>query len=273
MRKIRIETVNADSFSMDYFRFGHGEKTFVILPGLSVQSVTLFADSVAAQYRAANDEYTVYLFDRRKNLPESYSVYDMAKDTAAAFRILGLEHIYLFGASQGGMIAMEITIRYPELVEKLVVGSSSARVLGKGFQAVQNWAEIAKTGNTRELYQAFGKAIYPPKVYEQLSEYLADSSKSVTQEELDRFIILAQGSGGFDVLDELENISCPMLLIGSKDDQVLGVDATEKMIDKMRGIPRFQYYMYDGYGHAAYDLAPDYLQRILRFFAQDELNP
>ena len=35
-----IETIEAETFSMDYIRFGQGSKILVILPGLSVQSVT-----------------------------------------------------------------------------------------------------------------------------------------------------------------------------------------------------------------------------------------
>ena len=44
---IPIETVHAEGFAMDFFRFGHGEKTLVILPGLSVDSVMKYADAVA----------------------------------------------------------------------------------------------------------------------------------------------------------------------------------------------------------------------------------
>ena len=45
---IPIETVKTASFTMQYFRFGTGETTLVILPGLSVQSVMRAASAVAA---------------------------------------------------------------------------------------------------------------------------------------------------------------------------------------------------------------------------------
>ena len=48
--KIQIETVKTASFTMDYFKFGHGKETLVILPGLSVQSVMIFADMVAESF-------------------------------------------------------------------------------------------------------------------------------------------------------------------------------------------------------------------------------
>ena len=44
---IQIETVKTDAFTMDYFQFGQGKETLVILPGLSVQSVMDSADAVA----------------------------------------------------------------------------------------------------------------------------------------------------------------------------------------------------------------------------------
>ena len=104
---IQIETVKTDSFSMDYFRFGRGEKILVILPGLSVQSVMGSAEAVAEAYQLLTDDFTVYLFDRRNELPPSYSVYEMARDTAEAFRVLGLENVCIFGTSQGGIITPE----------------------------------------------------------------------------------------------------------------------------------------------------------------------
>ena len=69
--RMQIETVKTEMFSMDYFRFGHGKETLVILPGLSVQSVMGFADAVAEAYQMFADDYTVYVFDRRKELPPS----------------------------------------------------------------------------------------------------------------------------------------------------------------------------------------------------------
>ena len=45
--KAQAETIRTDDFTMDFFRFGHGEKAFVILPGLSVESVLNYADAVA----------------------------------------------------------------------------------------------------------------------------------------------------------------------------------------------------------------------------------
>ena len=263
---ININTVKTASFTMNYLKFGNGKKIFVILPGLSVQSVMGFADSVAEAYQIFADDYTVYLFDRRNELPEKYTVYDMAQDTAEAFKVLGLDHVDLFGASQGGMIAMEIAIKYPELVNKLVLGSTSASIEEDQYQTVGEWVWLAEDGDREGLYLAFGEAIYPQDVFEQSKGLLIEAAKTVTDEDLERFIILAEGMKGFDVADDLGRITCPVLVIGSEDDQVLGAEASVQIAERLGDNTDAVLYMYDGYGHAVYDLAPDYKDRMLDFF-------
>ena len=260
---IVIETVKTETFLMNYFRFGQGEETFVILPGLSVQSVMGFAQSVADAYQLLADNYTVYVFDRRNELPGSYNVFDMADDTAEVFKTLGLENINLFGASQGGMIAMIIAIKYPELVRKLVLGSTACCIEEGRHQKVEKWVDYAKSGDKEALYLAFGEAIYPEGVYQQSRELLIEAAKTVTDEDLKRFIVLAQGMENYDVSGDLEKIKCPVLVLGSRDDNVLGGEASLQIVERLK--TEKSLHMYEGYGHAAYDMAPDYKQRILDF--------
>ena len=266
--KIRIETVAADDFTMDYFRFGHGDQTLVILPGLSVESVMKFADTVAPAYASFEDRFTVYVFDRRKELPPVYTNRDIARDTAAAIRALGLDRVCLFGASQGGMIAMCIAIEQPDLVSRLILGSTSSHVTDEQFRVIDGWIQLAKAGRTEDLYLAFGEAIYPQQVFEQAKVLLTESARGVTEEDLSRFVILAEGIRGFDVTDQLGKISCPVLVIGSLDDHVLGGEASGKIAEQLKGRADCELYMYDGYGHAVYDLAPDYKERMLDFLTR-----
>ena len=263
---MRIETVSTERFSMEYFRFGTGEKTLVILPGLSVQSVMGVADAVAEAYLPIQDAFTVYVFDRRSDLPPSYPVREMARDTAEAFRALGLEKVCLFGASQGGMIALVMAIEYPELVGKLVLGSSSAHVKEPQYRVLENWVHLAKAGDREGLYLSFGEEIYPPEVFRQVRQALIDAAGTVTEGDLARFVIRAEGTKGFDVVRELDRIRCPVLAIGVYEDRVLDSDATLEIAEKLDARADFRLYLYTGYGHAAFDTAPDYKQRILRFF-------
>ena len=260
---MRIETVKTESFSMNYCRFGQGQETLVIVPGLSVQSVLGFAEAIAESYRVLAADFAIYVLDRRNEMPATYSVPEMAHDTARALQALGHGPVCLFGASQGGMIAMKIAADHPELVKRLVIGSTSAQVTEAQYdQVFARWADMARAGDAAALYLAFGTAIYPTSVFEQSRQLLLDASGTVTGEELRRFAIQAEGMRGFDIREDLKKIACPVLVMGAKDDQVLGGEASEQIAKRIQDC---ELYMYDGYGHAPYDLAPDYRERMKRF--------
>ncbi len=265
---IPIERAELSGFAMQYFRFGTGARTLVILPGLSVQSVMGSADAVAQAYDALAQDYTIYLFDRRETLPDVYGVEEMARDTAEAVLALGLKDTYLFGASQGGMMALVIAIEYPELVKKLVLGSTSAHVLPEQYHVIERWIALAEANDPVGLYLSFGEEIYPPAVFEQFRDALIAAGKTVTGEELRRFITLARGIEGFDVSNRVSEIRCPVLAIGVFEDAVLDADATMEIAEKLDLKPDFRLYLYTGFGHAAFDTAPDYRERMRKFFEE-----
>ena len=268
--RIIYNTVHTYRFRMNYFRFGKGEKTMVILPGLSVQSVIGSAEAVADEYAAFSDEYTVYVFDRREDLPGSYTVEEMARDTAEAFRLLGLSDIDLFGASQGGMIAMVIAQEHPELIHSLVLGSSSCRVTDEQYSVIDEWAGFARAGDAKGLYLSFGEKVYPEDIFLQYRDVLISMAETVTEKELSNFIILAEGTKGFDVSGSMDRIKCPVLSLTSDDDIVLGKEAGELIAELMKDSPLFSCYTYSGYGHAVYDTAaPEFQQRMLSFFSEN----
>ena len=100
---IKIEKVPTGSFDMEYFKFGDGGDVLVILPGISVGKITPLARGIAKAYDALTDRFTVYVFDKRLDLPEGYTVKDAARDTAEALRAVGLSRVSIFGASMGGI--------------------------------------------------------------------------------------------------------------------------------------------------------------------------
>lgn len=54
----------------------------------------------------------------------------MADDTAALLRHIGVEQADIFGYSMGGGVALQVAIRHPELVRKLVVASATYQSTG-----------------------------------------------------------------------------------------------------------------------------------------------
>ena len=97
--------LNLYNTQIDTISFESGKKKLIIIQGLNTRGIKGASVSLAHLYRLFAKEYTVYLFDRRPDVPEGMTVRDMASDVAAAMDALGISNADVFGVSQGGMIA------------------------------------------------------------------------------------------------------------------------------------------------------------------------
>lgn len=263
-----VSKVTTASFEMGYLRFGSGARTLVILPGLSVQRVLPAAEQIRKQYSIFSTDFTVYLFDRRDSLPPVYSPYAIADDTAEAMRTLGLRDACVFGASQGGMAAMALAASYPALVQRLALGSAAARTDAHSEAVLRTWIALARQKDAAALFLTFGETVLPPTLFQANRDALSAAAQSVTEGDLARFITLAESLIGFNILDKLADILCPVLAVGDTDDRIFSADASREIVRRVGNQTDSEWYMYHGFGHAAYDAAPDYVHRLYAFFTQ-----
>ena len=265
MMAIRIETVPCALFRMRFFRFGKpGAQPFVLLPGLSVKPVADSADAVAAAYGDIAAQFEVFVFERRDDLPEEYTVDEMARDTAAAMDALGIRSAVVMGVSQGGMIAQCLALKRPGLVGALVLCSTAAAVKGTGERVLQTWISLAEQGDAAALMRAFAETIYTDAFYARYQTAFARLAQTVTAGELERFVRLAKGTPGFNVEQRLSAVFCPALVVGAKGDRVFGPEPSEDLAEALNA----RLILYDDYGHAVYDEAPDLHAHILAFLGK-----
>ncbi len=257
---------HVNGIEMPYCTFGEGSRTLVILPGLSIKSVTAQDEALAKAFYLFTKEFTTYVFDRRSNLPAEYSVYDMAEDTAAVMEALGLSGVCLFGASQGGMMAQVIAIRHPELVSRMVIGSSASRIASDVAANTLGWADMAKTGEVEALVESTVTHLYSPATVAAFGDALRGQLMAVTEEELANFAILAGSMSSFDVLEELGNVQAKCLVIGCFGDAVVGPQAS---FDTAQALGCALYMYGPEYGHSVYDEAPDYRLNLYQFFMEE----
>jgi pimeloyl-ACP methyl ester carboxylesterase len=78
---------------------------------------------------------------RRRVDPEQYTLSDMAEDTAALIRELGIAPAHLVGASMGGMIAQVLAAEHPELVRSLtsIMSTTGSRWHGQPALSVYKY--------------------------------------------------------------------------------------------------------------------------------------
>ena len=261
---IEIKKVVFQGAEIEYFKYGEGDRTLVVLPGLAVKSVLLYKDMVADALSLFGEGFEVYVFDRRLNLPDSYSVDDMADDYAAAFDALGIKEAAVYGISQGGMIALTLAMERPDLVGALVLGSTSARISGESKTVVKSWNTLSRAKDEQGLIDSFIKYVYSPAFVEQFGSLIADSLKGITDEEFSRLVKLTDKMDQYDVYARLGEVKCPTLVLAGDADAVLGSSAATELSE----IAGSELYVFKGYGHAVYDENPEFKERAKAFFTK-----
>ena len=124
---VKRHVIDIGDTKMDYITFGDGERPMVLIPGLSFKTVRKFGETFAFLYRIFAKEYTVYAFDRKREVPIGYTIRQMADDLAEVMEKLEISDANVLGISQGGMIAQNLAIHYPHLVGKLALGVTLIR--------------------------------------------------------------------------------------------------------------------------------------------------
>lgn len=252
--------------TMNYIAFGKGSKTLVLLPGLgeglSPVQGRFQAIALAMTYRQFAGDFRVYLFGRKDRLKEGYSTRDMARDQAGAMKALGISKAHVMGVSQGGMIAQYLAIDYPDLVERLVLAVTLSRQNETVREVVGRWTEMAERGDYKSLIVNTAEKSYSEKYLKRHRFLYPLLGKIGVPDSFERFRIQAAACIEHNAYPELEKIACPTLVVGGDDDQIVGANASVELAEKIKDSELF---LYHGLGHAAYEEAADFNERVRKF--------
>ncbi len=260
-------SVTIGDTDMYYVSFGKGEKKLVVLPGLSDGLATVKGKALilSLPYRRFFRDYTVYMFSRKNEMSEGYSIRDMANDQIAAMKSLGIDKAYLLGVSQGGMIAQYMAIDHPEMIRKLILAVTAPNANPVVREAVTCWIDMAKRGDHTALMVDTAKRMYSEEYLRKNRRFFPLIAGFTKPRNYDRFLRNSYAILGFDCRDELAKISCPTLIIAGSDDHTVGNEAASELNSAIAGS---ELYVYEGLGHGAFEEAKDFYDRVLGFCEQ-----
>jgi len=262
---LKEATLKIDNTSINYAVFGNGTKPLVIIPGLTLRDVKGAGWSLAYMYRIFAKDYRVYVFDKKEIIPEGYKIKNLADDLAHAMRELDIKNAHIFGVSQGGMVAQCLALDYPELVDKLVLGVTLSRNNSTVENVIQKWVQLSEKNDFEGIVADMMEIMYSEsyvKKYRWLFPILTKISKP---KDKNRFMTLAKACLTCDTYDRLEEIQCPTLVLGGKQDQIVTGEASEEIAEKLN----CEIYMYERLGHSAYEEAVDFNERIYKFLLKE----
>ena len=249
---------------MYYVSFGHGSRDLIVLPGLSDGLATVKGKALIlkAPYKRFLNEYTVYMFSRKNDMPEGYTIRQMAEDQAAAMKELGIGRAAVLGVSQGGMVAQYLAIDHPGSVEKLILAVTAPYANDIVKDAVGSWIGMAKQKDHVRLMTDTAERMYSKAYLDKYRKLFPVMAAFTRPHIYERFFRNAYAIMDFDARDELSKICCPTLIIAGDDDNTVGNDAPYELNES---IPGSKVYIYHGLGHGVFEDAKDFYDRVYEF--------
>lgn len=157
-----IVKVNGRKFAYDEVAPPNPQGTVLLLTGLGSKRL--------AWYKQLNEfgrYYRTLALDHRDTgdsdpTPAPYTIKDQAEDAVNFLKALNISRAHIVGISMGGFISLEIVLRYPQMVDKLVLVSTSGGGLTNVPASPRLWGQMLLAGRSRERQEigALAKRTY-----------------------------------------------------------------------------------------------------------------
>jgi pimeloyl-ACP methyl ester carboxylesterase len=237
---------------MEYLRWGDGPRTAVFIPGGPGSSVPTglmrrAAGRWFAPFLAAG--YTVWQTTRRRHMPASHSVIDMADDYGALIREeLGGAVDLVVGESFGGMIAQYLAGRHPACCGHLALIVTGCEVSAWGKQVDSRVADALRRADRLAAGAAFAEYLLPGRSLRPVRRLLAPlvAKGVIDASPVGDILVEVESELTFDSRAVLPLVAAPTLLVcGDRDRFFLPPVVRETA----RLIPDCSLVWYAGAGH------------------------
>lgn len=174
---------------------------------------------------------------RSSNDNSNISIEDMTDDCAELINYLGLSPVNVLGHSMGGMIAMDLSVRYPELVDKLILEATAPTMNNRNVEMLQDWVLFLKDGMDKKLwlrnmyYWIFSPSFFNDKVM--LDQYLDMAVRYRYAQADNSFENQVIALLEFDCQNVLSEIKARTLVIYGEVDLLFPARETKKMFDNI----------------------------------------
>ena len=263
----REQTVVAGGRKMNVISFGCGARPMLLISGLNLRDVRGAGAALGLWmlYRGFGKDHTVWCFDRREDLPERYSLAEIADDLAAGMDALGLRDADVLGVSQGGMIAQYLAVRRGDLVRRLVLGVTLCRPNETITGNINAWCELARRGEMRKVAEDYMRRNYSAAYLKKTGWMLPLLIRTMKIMPARRFRTLAETCLDCGVYHDLGKIACPVLVLGGAHDAVVTAEGSREIAERLG----CELFIYDDGGHSVYEeQAKDFNRRVNEFFSR-----
>ena len=251
-----------DGGTMAYISVRGPSVPLVLIPGAGDGLQQVGKLSIAWTHGARLGRYRLLAISRRHPLPRGHSIAAHADDYVRAIRALVGGPVILECTSAGGPIGQWIAAHYPEIVRGLILSCTLHRTPQHTRAIFERWIGLARARRWAELTWTITALTLRPRALARARPLRGLLRLLPPPRDPDRFENLIAPCLDLNTGAIVRRISCPTLVIGGRDDRVLG-DAVQRELASL--IPGSRLLLYDGYGHGNSIENPDYTVQVGRF--------
>lgn len=186
---------------------------------------------------------TLLRYDQRGSGLSDWNVVDFSfersvKDFEELIDHLGYKQISIYGSCQGGSIATAYAAKHPERVSKLIlIGSIASGWPPPGEMVEEQFAALLTLvrlgwGKDNPAFRQLWTTLFKPDAGAEEAEYLNELQR-ITASPENAALMLGEFRK-IDVVDLLPKVSCPTLIVHSRDDAVVPVKEGRLLASRIR---------------------------------------
>lgn len=289
MREYKSGKVKVKDINVYYEIHGQGEP-LLLIEGLGYSSWMWFK-----QIPFFSKEHKVIIFDNRgvgnTDKPDrEYTIEMMADDAAGLLKALDIDSAHVLGVSMGGFIAQGLALKFPDMVNRLVLVSTNSggnNLMSKDpsrwnsfstlWGLVPGMLKLSSKGSG--VVNSFG--LTPEeKIRYGLSLAFSPEYFKTHTDEIDRIVEWRLSNPqpyyawkrqftagmGFDAADGVHQIKAPTLVVAGSEDRVVSPESSRLLSER---IPNSRFTVIEGTGHLPFIEESEEFNKIVLDFLNE----
>jgi pimeloyl-ACP methyl ester carboxylesterase len=169
------------------------------------------------------------------------------------------------GFSTGGSAGLQLAADHPDVVRRLAIVSSAARLGPEGRRTQASVAVLVRNGRRRQASAALMLLLVASALSQRALKVVGAALAPVFMGgDLADMVATIDAEDVFDITPRLPEIAVPTLVVGGGRDRFYG---EELFVETADGLPAGRLLLHPGKGHAGAMSSPETSTEVLRFLA------
>ncbi|MFH1653768.1 MAG: alpha/beta hydrolase [Pseudomonadota bacterium] len=193
---------------------------------------------------------------------EQITIHQLAEEALALIQHLGLKRVHVLAHSMGGMIAMDLALNHPDLIDKLFL-ISTAPSLNRPYAVSEKILTLFHRIDVSpellaEVYETVFGTNFKKKI--SIDDYIKARMKDTNPQPTQAYLNQLRATELFDIYDSVAKIFQPACIVVGDQDKIIPPQNSKWLSEK---IPNSKLLVLKGIGHMLPIEATDELSKIV----------